>query len=221
MPYRRLNAAVLLGFAFLLTAGRLIAVQEAEAFKSGPQVGELLPGPFDAFNINGKKAKGRQHCLVCEYGLNPAVMIFAREPEGGKVEPLASLLGKLDEAIARHAEEYKLGAAVVFLSPDARDSSNNAGEQDPKKIVDEAIARDALVKRLQQRADKLKSVVVAYYPAEGPKDYKINAAAEVTVLFYVKHKVLANFAFAPDKMTAADVAKIMSTVEESLSKKKK
>jgi hypothetical protein len=32
-------------------------------FKSGPQVGERLPGPFHPYNINGKMA-GRANCLV-------------------------------------------------------------------------------------------------------------------------------------------------------------
>ena len=90
----------------------------------------------------------------------------------------------------------------------------------PKKIVDEAIARDALAKRLGERAEKLKHVVVAYLPAEGPKDYHINPKAEVTVLFYSKHKVLANFAFPEGKMMAGDVDNIIRAVDEALATKK-
>ena len=85
--------------------------------------------------------------------------------------------------------------------------------------MDEAVARDALAKRLEERAEKLKNVVVAYFPSEGPKGYNINPKAEVTVLFYVKHKVLANFAFAEGKMTPDDVSKIIKTVNDALAKK--
>jgi hypothetical protein len=204
-----------LGMTFLVLNGLLFA---QEQIQSGIKVGDVLPGPFDAFNINGKKAKGRQHCLVCDYGLNPVVMVFAREPADGKDGPLMSLLSKLDMAVSRHAEENSLGSFVVFLSPDGHNSANTTGEEDPKKIVDEAIARDALTKRLEVRADKLKDVVVAYYPAEGPKGYNINPKAEVTVLFYKKHKVLANFAFAEGKMTTEDVDKIIQTVDEFFAK---
>ena len=127
--------------ACLLLAGWLAAQDDPEKLQSGPGVGEVLPGPFDAFNINGKRAKGRQHCLVCEFGLNPVVMVFAKEPAEGKDGPLMALLAKLDEAVSRYEEDYYFGSCAVFLSPDARNSANNATEQDTKKIVDEAIAR--------------------------------------------------------------------------------
>jgi len=61
--------------------------------------------------------------------------------------------------------------------------------------------------------------VVAYLPADGPKDYHINSKAEVTVLFYIKHKVLANFAFAEGKMTEGDVERIIKTVDDTWAKK--
>ena len=54
-------------------------VQAGEALKSGPPVGQFLPGSFQPFNLNGKTAKNRYHCLVCEFGLRPTVMVFARE----------------------------------------------------------------------------------------------------------------------------------------------
>jgi hypothetical protein len=205
----------------LFVLGGLFAQEGGAKIQSGVKVGDVLPGPFDAFNVNGKTAKGRQHCLVCDFGLSPVVMVFAREPAEGKDGPLMSLLSKLDEAVGRYVDDRGLESCAVFLSPDAYSSANNAGEQNTKKIIDEAVARDALAKRLEERAEKLKNVVVAYYPADGPKGYNINPKAEVTVLFYVKHKVLANFAFAEGKMTPDDVAKIIKTVDDALAKRKK
>lgn len=75
-----------------------------------------MPGPFDAVNITGKNAKGRQHCLVCEYGLNPVVVVFAREPAAGQDGPLMSLLGKLDEEVSRYADDYNLKSFVIFIA---------------------------------------------------------------------------------------------------------
>jgi hypothetical protein len=214
-----MRASVWFGSALLVFAGVLAAQEGGEKLQSGIKVGDVLPGPFDVFTINGKVAKGRQHCLVCDFGLDPVVMVFAREPEAGKDGALSALLGKLDEAVSRHADKYALASSVIFLSPDGQSSATNPAEQDTKKLVEEARARDALVKRLEERADKLKNVVVAFMPAEGPKDYHINPKAEVTVLFYIKHKVLANFAFAEGAMTPADVDAILKAVDESLTKK--
>jgi hypothetical protein len=193
---------LLFGLTLFLVAGWLAAQEEGEKLKSGLQKDEVLPGPFDAFNVNGKKAKGRQHCLVCENGLQDG--------------PLTALLAKLDEAVSRHADGHFLGSFAVFLSPHALNSANNAEEKDTKKIVEETIARDALIKRLEGRAENLKNVVIACYPAEGPKDYKINPKAEVTVLFYKKHKVLANFSYPEEKLTEAEADKIVKTVDEAL-----
>jgi hypothetical protein len=209
----------LFGLSFFFIAGVMLAQQGDAKFQSGLQVGELLPGPFDAVNINGKTAKGRQHCLVCDFGLQPVVMVFAQEPAEGKDAPLMSLLRKLDEAVSRHEADEALNACAIFLSPDAQNSADNAGEQDPMKIVAEALARNALAKRLEERAEKLKHVVVAYFPLAGPKDYKINPKAEVTVLVYKKHKVLANFAFPEGKMTADDVTRITKSVDETFAMK--
>jgi hypothetical protein len=209
-----------LGFTFFLVVGGLLAQEDGERLQSGPKVGGVLPGPFDAFNINGRIAAGRQHCLVCDYGLHPVVMVFAREPAEGKDGSLTSLLAKLDDAVRRHADDQALGGCAIFLSPDGQNSATNAAEHDPKKIADEALARDALAKRLEERAEKLNNVVVAYLPAQGPKEYHLNPKAEVTVLFYIKHKVLANVAFSDGKMQASDVDGIIKLVDDALAKKK-
>ena len=42
-----------------------------------PQEGSDIPGPFSPYNISGRK-KDHFHCLVCEHGLNPVVMVVVR-----------------------------------------------------------------------------------------------------------------------------------------------
>ena len=188
------------------------AMQVGASLKSGPPVGSFLPGSFQPFNLNGKIGKSRYHCLVCEYGLKPTVLVFAREHPEGKDAALADFLQKLDEAIERHQEAY-LHGFVVFLSPDARTSVTYPRPEEPGKLVAQAAAWEALLARLKPRADKLKNVVVATYPAEGPPDYNIAKDADVTVILYRGHKVLANDAFAAGQFNEAAVAQIMKAVD--------
>jgi hypothetical protein len=192
------------------------APRETE-FKSGPQKGELIGGSFAPFNINGKR-KDRYHCLVCEFGAEPAVAVFAREPAEGKDEALSELLKQLDDAVERHQDKF-LHAFVVFLSPDAPKTA--AGEESAEGLVKEAGARAALTMRLQNRAEKLKNVILSYFPPEGPKGYKIHQDAEVTVLFYTGFKVDANFAFRPGEFQPENVKTIIKTIDDKLGRPKR
>src|SRR3954470_10243825 len=67
----------------------------ADGPKSGPQVGDRIPGPFHPLNINGTKA-GEKNCLVCQHGGNPVAMVFARDTSPA----LTTLIKKLDETTA-------------------------------------------------------------------------------------------------------------------------
>lgn len=198
---------------FVLVLGFLPA---QDAMQSGPQPGTVLPEAFDAFNINGKVAAGREHCLICQNALNPAVLVFAREPAAKTEKPLADLLEGLDKLLSKHADA-PLGGFAVFLSPDARSSITTDAEiNDTDKLLDEATKRRALVDRLKKRAEPLKNVVIAAYPEAGPKGYNIHAKAEVTVVFYTKVKVTANWVFAKEQLNEADVSAILKKVDDTL-----
>lgn len=208
---RALAPFLLLALASGLSAG--------DAVKSGPQSGALLPGPFDPLNLNGDK-KGRPHCLVCEYALNPVVMVFAREPAEGKDGPLTELLKKLDEAVPKYREP-ELKAFVVFLSKEAKSSADDAKAGEQEELVEEAMARAAMIARLTARAEGLKNVIASVYPVAGPKGYNVSDKAEVTVVFYQRHRVLANWAFAEEKLTTEDVDAVLKKVDQTLSKEAK
>jgi hypothetical protein len=169
----------------------------AEEMKSGPQPGESIPGPFHYLNINGPHAS-HPHCLVCEFGLRPVVLVFSRESPTEK-SPLMDLLHKLDEAVNRH-KNAELCAGVVVLNDDF------AKEQ----------TRNDLVRKLETSAKDLKHVVIAVDGAAGPDKYKISKDANVTVLLYSKHKVLSNFASAKDQFTDKEVSVIMSAVNKMI-----
>src|SRR4051794_2462975 len=88
---------------FALVAGLAVA---AETVKSGPQVGEDVPGPFHPLNINGSAA-GQKNCLYCSNGNNPVAMIFARDVS----QPLTALIEKVDAATGQH-KDCKMGSFV-------------------------------------------------------------------------------------------------------------
>ncbi len=183
---------------------------------------KFVPAPFECFNINGK-AKGRPHCLVCKFGLSPVVLIFTKEPAEGKDGPLNDLLGQLDKlTVLPDFEEREFSVGVVFLSPDALDSTNNADENDTKKIITEAVNREKLVKRLEKRAEPFKKdedkdrVIVGYYKLEGPEKYKLDPKMEQTILFYDRMKIIDTWSFEPGALEAKDVEAIVKRLREKV-----
>ena len=187
---------------FLLLLGLISsawAFQSEGKLKSGPQPGEFLPGPFHFLNINGTHA-GSPHCLVCEYGLKPVVLVFAREipAENGQ---LMNLLKKLDETVADH-QKAELRSFAVILNKDYNDEA----------------ARKKLVQELEGKATGFKQLVISIGGPDGPENYNLDKDADVTVLLYSKHKVTANFAFAKEKLTEKDVSAILAAVTKMVPK---
>jgi hypothetical protein len=182
-----------------LTASRGVLLA-AEELKSGPQPGEKIPGAFHYLNVNGVHA-GNPHCLVCEFGLRPVVLVFARETPPDK-SPLAVLLQKLDEAVDRY-KNAELRGGMVVLNDDF-----TKGE-----------TRKDLVRKVGASIKDLKHVVVAVDGPAGPDNYKINKDAEVTIVLYNKHRVVNSFAFAKDKLTEKDVTAIMADVQKMIGAK--
>ena len=197
----------------------LLIAQDDEKLTSGPKAGTFLPAPFECYNVNGP-AKGRQHCLVCKFALSPVVMIFAKEQPADKDTALTDLIKQLDEA-AEEFQDREFSVGVVFLSPDAKNSTNNAEEKDPKKLIEETIKREELVEKLKARGDKLKHAVLAYYLPDGPKAYKLNPKADVTILFYERMKIKENWAFGPGGLQEEQVKTIVERVRDAVPIKKK
>lgn len=310
--------AHLLGMMLLSAGGSLLIAQD-DQLKSGPKAGVMMPKPFPVFNVNGPN-KDRPHCLVCKFALNPAVVIFAREPVEGKDAAFNDLLAKLDEVCVEF-DERAFSVGVVILSADARDSTNNAelkeekekfekaiegiapgllkatalneeaaraalrdeaAYEDAKRIAErdkdkpeaaqdakqrkaqaeksveiaaqrkmeldkllseipaaklkeltveyvkfgarfntEAEQRKKLVENLSKRAEKLKHVVISCYPEEGPKGYDLNPKAEITVLFYERMKVIANYSYGPGAMEGKHVEEMVKRIREELPLRKK
>jgi len=163
----------------------------AEPVKSGLQRGDKITTIFEPLNVTGEHA-GEPYCLICENGLAPVAMLFAREVN----EPLLNLLGKLDQATDKHRDQ-EMGSFVVFLSDD-----------------------DGLPKRLAEVAKQrgLKRVVLSTFEPAGPERFKVAADADLTVVLYREHEVKANFAFRKGELTEADGDSVLAALPKILTK---
>lgn len=198
---RRILSAMLVAIVCIWGTAGALSQDEAKSDKKG---GELLPGPFQAFNATGPYA-GRPHCLVCQYGLHPVALVFARdagEPDG----PVLKLVKALDDAVEKN-RAADLHSFTVFLNDD----------------VENVDSRRVLVKRLQDLAEglKLKHVVLALDRAAGPKDYNLSKEIDVTVLLYHDHKIANKLEFKKDTLNDEGIKSILDAVGKMLADRKR
>jgi hypothetical protein len=163
---------------------------QAGFVKSGPQVGEKVPGPFYPLNLTGPDA-GKKSCQYCKNGARPVVAIFARQ----LTPAVAQLVKKIDAATSA-GKEQDLRSYVVFCS------DQPGLEQQLKDAVQKMHLHDT---------------VVTLYKSGGPERYGLAPEADVTVLIYRRFTVKANHAFKADELndTAmntlfADLARMLS-----------
>jgi hypothetical protein len=167
-----------------------VPVLAAGVAKSGPQVGEKVPGPFQPLNVTGSDA-GKKACLYCRNGARPVVMIFAHE----LTPQLVSLLKRVDAANA--AQEDSLGSCAIFC---------NDAEGLPAQLAQFA------------KQSNLNHTILATFTAGGPPRYKIAPDAEVTVLLYTHCTVKANHSFQKGALTEASIETSMADLPLILAK---
>jgi hypothetical protein len=184
----RILSACCIGLSVVLMT---VSAQAEAPLKSGLQTGEHILAIFEPINITGEHA-GEPHCLVCENGVNPVAMVFAR----GLSEPLESLIEQLDAAAAKH-EAQEMGAFVVFLSDDAK--------------LEEKLKAAA-------KKHKLKHVVLSTFDPVGPEGFEVSADADVTVVLYREFVVKANHALRKGELTEKRAGKILADVPKILAK---
>ncbi len=170
------------------------SLRGADPCQSGLQPGRR-PGPYSAVISTGPQ-RGQSHCYICETGDHPAVVVFARSLS----DPLGKLLRQFDKAIAEH-KTANLRAWVTFLHDDQ--SSLDA------KLVE------------WSRKYALRSVPLGVFEdAGGPPSYRLTHEADLTVLLFVKQKVVANFAFRNGELNDAKIAEVCQAVPHIVPPKK-
>jgi hypothetical protein len=207
----------------------LLQAQDAASGLLKP--GDKIPGAFQTLSVTLPPTTlkpiaqpGRYHCPVCEFGLNPGVLVFAKQPDSAEV---TSLLQKLDAVIGKHPDALA-GASAIFgdggyLKQLLADLDDATGVSVPVKDVDFTKAIEfkekveARLKEMAKAAD-FKHVGLSLGLPEG---YPIPANNDVRILLYYKHEVIFDEAFARDKLTDAAIDKIVKTIDEKLAEVEK
>lgn len=168
-----------------LTLALTLTLSGAEPCVSGLPVGKR-PGPYSFLIATGAQ-RGQQTCYICEQheGGKPAAIVFAKTLS----DPLAKLMAKLEAARPAKNDSYKAWLTHTTATADL----------------------DGLAKWAQDKG--LKGVPVgAYEDADGPPAYKLAKDADVTVMLFVKEKVVANFAFRAGELNDKAIENVMKSV---------
>jgi quercetin dioxygenase-like cupin family protein len=165
-----------------------------EKTKSGPEVGDQLPGPVYALvcvdaqrDLVGKKSE-----LVLErYGPKQGVLVFARDFN----EQVARLIRRLDDELAKNKAAKAKGkeghALVVLLSDD-----------------------DALESQLKDFGAKhnVNQVTTGIDPSAGSPKWMLSREADVTIILYERFKVTRNYALKRGELKGETIETIVADV---------
>jgi hypothetical protein len=138
-----------------------------------------------------RDTKGKYHCLVTAYDMDPVVMIVARNLDDN--EAFRDLLKKLDAAVSRH-RIARLRCFVVGLYDDLTDVL----KQDDK--------RDELSARLEKLAAdlNLKGVVLTLAAPSDLAKFGLDDTAALNAVLYRQLKIAEVKSISRDKLDKAD-----------------
>jgi hypothetical protein len=145
------------------------------------------PGPYTSLISVGPQ-RGQQHCFICESAARPLVIVFARDLSA----PLGKLTAKLDKALIAY-KGTELRAWVTFLT-------------------DDQVSLDPKVVAWSKKYATGTVPLGVFEDPVGPPTYLLAREADVTVLFAVKQKVVANFAFRRGELDDAAIFEIMNAL---------
>lgn len=157
---------------------------------SGLKVGQK-PGPYSFVVATGPE-RGQSTCYVCETADRPAVVVFARNPS----ELLGKLVARFDTAVADN-RKADLRGWVTFLSDDQP-------SLDPQLV---AWGKKHAIRQMP---------IGVFESEEGPLSYRLAREADVTVLLFVKKKVVANFAFRSGELNDEQIARVEKALSRML-----
>ena len=153
----------------------------AAPVNSGVVVGKR-PGPYSFLVATGPE-RGKQTCYICEQGVKPAVVIFTRSLN----DSVGKFLAKLDPLVIEKKDTgFKVWLTQLTPKADLEDLGKWAKSQGIKNAP-----------------------VGAFEDVDGPPSYKLHNDAEVTILLFVKEKVVANFAYRPGEFTEKRIPEVM------------
>jgi hypothetical protein len=158
----------------------------ADSPQSGLRIGQR-PGPYSAVISTGPE-RGQSYCYICETADKPAVVIFARSVN----DTLAKLVKSLDKAVDEN-KRADLRVWVTFLNSDQ-------------------LSLDPRIVQWAQKHGIRNIPMGVFEDADGPPSYRLSRDAEMTILLFVRQKVVANFAYRSNEMGEAQVAEILKSL---------
>lgn len=203
-------------FVFLVGAPSWLARAADEEKPAASAKQARIPGSFQCWMVTGKQS-GRYHSPVCEHGLNPVVLVFSREIDEAD-KPLPVLLKKIDELIAKHPDA-RMGCCSILLNDGgfraALEEQDKEGEDFSKKLADTSKIKDELEAKLKEvaKAAEFKLVTLSLDSPAGPKEYKLDPEAQITVLLYNKQVIRGRHVFKKEEFDEAAAAKVAKEVE--------
>ncbi len=163
----------------------------AEKVQSGLEKGAKVPA-FYVKDVTGPAKDGEELCYRCRYGNQPVVTIFAKE----MTEEVAALTKELDGVVAKNRDQKMAGFVVLMAS-------------DPAKAAP-SLAKTAEKMKIEQLP------LTTFKGTEGPKGYKINEKAEVTVMMWVEGTVKVSEAFNKGDLTKDAISKVVAETKQIL-----
>lgn len=180
----------LMACAALVVASIGLAVA-AEKVQSGLEKGAKVPA-FYVKDITGPAKDGEELCYRCRYGSQPVVTIFTKE----MTDEVATLTKELDGVVAKNRDQ-KMAGFVVLLS------------NEPEKAAP-SLAKTAEKMKIEQLP------LTTFNGTAGPKGYKINEKADVTVMMWVDGTVKVSEGFNKGDLTKDAIKKVVAETKQIL-----
>lgn len=182
-----MKATLTLALALVLAG---VASVRAAELTSGLQPGDLV-GAFDVEKcggaVNDGKEVGDNFCYRCMLGNKPVVMVFARNAD----DSLASLAKEIDKTVAKNSDQ-KLSSFINLIGENPAELKAQAKEFAAKNKLENV------------------ALVVPQDNQNGPPEFKVNPAADVTVTIYRNGKVTASHAVVAGKLDAKEIQSIIA-----------
>jgi len=231
----RMNRRVwLMGLATWLTASIALAQDEPAVEKAAPPAKvapvetktTLIPQGLRSFivldnrftgkddPVTNRNRKGKIHCPICEFGLNPAILVIARKVPTDAKDPLIDLVVQLDR-LGKTYKSSRFGVATVFLSLEKNFEDDDY--RDRKIAEAEKPFADA---KLESSMIGITEATVAEegQPVVSPavKAFNIGENDAVTVILYNRLKVLDRWTFTADQPITDDQTKTITVAVKKL-----
>ncbi|VTS05633.1 hypothetical protein [Tuwongella immobilis] len=168
--------------------------------------------------VTNRNRKGKLHCPVCEFGLNPSVLVIARKLPTGADDPVTNLLIQLDR-LGVQFKSSRFGVASIFLTLDKNIEDDDY--RDLKIAEAEKSLTDAKLQASQVLISE-STIEAQGAPQVAPsvKAFQIDDADGVTVIFYNRLKVINRWTFANStEVTSEKVQTITDAVKTLLTPK--